>query len=339
MSHNVLVTGGAGYIGSHACKSLKKMGYCPITFDDFSQGHRYAVKWGPLVEGNLLDPESLDRAFHLHKPKAVMHFAAKALVGESVHDPALYYKNNVAGTLNLMNACVKHKVFSFIFSSTCASYGIPKRVPISEETEQKPINPYGKSKLMIEEMLKDYDRAYGLKSVFLRYFNAAGADPDGEIGENHTPESHLIPLVIQTALGKLPHISVFGVDFPTPDGSAIRDYIHVMDLAHAHILALEYLLQGGQTNFMNLGTGSGFSVLEIIKNVELYAKRFIRIRIEPRREGDPPILIADNQKAKKTLGWHPKYSDLPTIIETAWKWHSKSVSLEKNLSGYIPSAK
>ncbi len=339
MSHHVLVTGGAGYIGSHACKSLKKMGYCPITFDDFSQGHRYAVKWGPLVEGNLLDPESLDRAFHLYKPKAVMHFAAKALVGESVHDPALYYKNNVTGTLNLMNACVKHKVFSFIFSSTCASYGIPKAIPISEETEQKPINPYGKSKLMIEEMLKDYDRAYGLKSVFLRYFNAAGADPEGEIGENHTPESHLIPLVIQTSLGKLPHISVFGVDFPTPDGSAIRDYIHVCDLAHAHILALEYLLQGGQTNFMNLGTGSGFSVLEIIKNVELYAKRFIRIRIEPRREGDPPILIADNQKAKKILGWNPKYSDLSTIIETAWKWHSKTVSLEDKIASYIPTVK
>lgn len=317
----VLVTGGAGYIGSHACKSLKKMGYTPVTFDDFSQGHRYAVKWGPLVEGNLLDPESLDRAFTLYKPKAVMHFAAKALVGESVHDPSLYYKNNVVGTLNLMNACVKHKVFSFILSSTCASYGIPKAVPISEDTEQKPINPYGKSKLMIEEMLKDYDRAYGLKSVFLRYFNAAGADPEGEIGENHSPESHLIPLVIQAALGQLPHISVFGVDFPTPDGSAIRDYIHVMDLAQAHILALEYLLKGGQTNFMNLGTGSGFSVLEIIKNVELYAKRFIRIRIEPRREGDPPILIADNQKAKNILSWQPRYSDLPTIIETAWKWH------------------
>lgn len=328
----MLVTGGAGYIGSHTCKLLKKKGYNPITFDNFSQGHRYAVKWGPLVEGDLLNPESLDFAFSTYNIHAVMHFAALALVGESVREPALYYKNNVAGTLNLMNACVKHKVNSFIFSSTCATYGIPEKVPISEDTPQKPINPYGRSKLMIEEMLKDFDRAYGLKSVFLRYFNAAGADLDGEIGENHSPETHLIPLVIQAALGKLPHISVFGSDFPTPDGSAVRDYIHVLDLALAHILALEYLLGGGPTNYLNLGTGSGFSVWEIIKNVELYAKRFIRVRIEPRREGDPPLLIADNQKAKKILKWDPQYSDLTTIIESAWKWHAKEVSLEKKLS-------
>jgi UDP-arabinose 4-epimerase len=334
----ILVTGGAGYIGSHTCKLLSQSGYLPITFDNFSQGHYSFVKWGPYFEGNLCDPVALDQAFKIYKPKAVFHFAARALVSESESNPALYYKNNVLGSFNLMEACVKHGVEFFVFSSTCATYGVPKNIPLSEETVQLPINPYGRSKKMIEEMLLDFDKAYGLKSIFLRYFNAAGADLEGEIGENHAPETHLIPIVIEAALGKRSHISVFGTDFSTPDGSAVRDYIHVLDLASAHIQALKYLEKTRQTAAFNLGTGKGFSVWEIIKAVELYAGRFIKIQIENRRAGDPPILIADNKRAKEILEWSPNYSDLETILSSAWKWHEKEESRsETKISLSVPS--
>lgn len=326
----VLVTGGAGYIGSHVCKALHQKGLLPITFDNFSQGHRYAVKWGPCIEGDLLDPKSLKDAFQTYKPAAVMHFAAFALVGESVLHPSKYYRNNVFGTLNLLDACVEHDVKHMVFSSTCATYGASPVVPLSETCPQKPINPYGKSKLFVEEILSDFEKAHGLHSVKLRYFNAAGADFEGEIGENHTPETHLIPLIIQAALEQRPHISVFGTDFPTKDGSCVRDYIHVTDLAEAHLLALFWLMENSESQAVNLGTGNGYSVLEVIKAVQLYGKKLMRVHLEKRREGDPAVLIADNKKAKQILGWEPKYSDLESIIASAWKWH--------NQNGILPGA-
>ncbi len=317
----ILVTGGAGYIGSHACKLLAEKNYLPIVFDNLSQGHREAVQWGPFVEGDLLDPHSLHAAFAFYQPKAVLHFAAKALVQESIEHPERYYRNNVIGSLHLLEACVKHGVKSFVFSSSCATYGIPSRLPLSEDSPQNPINPYGKSKLIIEKMLEDFEHAYGIKSISLRYFNAAGSDFSGKIGERHHPETHLIPRAILAALDQSSPISVFGVIFPTQDGSAVRDYIHVMDLAEAHVLALEYLETHSQSVAFNLGSGQGISVWQIIKEVELYAKRFLRIRIEKPREGDPPMLVADNRKAREILGWSPRYSDITTIIDTAWKWH------------------
>ncbi len=281
------------------------------------------MKWGPYIEGDLLDKEALEKAFKRFKPIGVLHFAGKAIVSESVALPDLYYRNNTLGTLNLLETCVKFAVTTFVFSSSCATYGIPSQIPIHENAPQNPINPYGKSKLMIEEMLKDFEAAYGIKSVFLRYFNAAGADLEGEIGEDHNPETHLIPLVIESALKKLPYISVFGSNFPTLDGSAIRDYVHVQDLAEAHLLALEFLTKTPQTIAINLGTGFGFSVWDVIKEVELFAQDFLRIRIEKPRKGDPAILIADNKRAKNLLGWEPKLSNLHSIIQSAWNWHIK----------------
>ena len=321
MSQSVLVTGGAGYIGSHACKVLARAGYLPVVFDNLSRGHREAVRWGPLVEGDLADPGRLVHAIETHRVTAVMHFAAYAYVGESVADPAKYYRNNFGGSLSLIEAMRETGVGKIVFSSTCSTYGIPARSPIHETAPQLPVNPYGETKLAIERALHWYGEAYGLRSVSLRYFNAAGADPEGEIGELHEPETHLVPLVLQTALGQRPHIDIYGTDYPTADGTAIRDYIHVQDLAQAHLRALEYLLADHESTALNLGTGRGHSVREVIAAAEWVCGRTIPWREAARRPGDPPVLVADPSRATEQLGWRAHYSDLNTIIGTAFAWH------------------
>jgi UDP-glucose-4-epimerase GalE len=326
MSKSVLVAGGAGYIGSHACKALSRAGYRPVVFDNISRGHREAVRWGPLVEGDIADRSRLAAVLDEHQIFAVMHFAAYAYVGESVSDPAKYYRNNLGGTLSLLEAMREAAVDKFVFSSTCATYGTPDGIPIRETAPQLPVNPYGETKLAIERALHWYGRAYGLRSVSLRYFNAAGADPDGEIGELHAPETHLVPLVLQTALGERSHIEVYGTDYPTPDGTAIRDYIHVQDLAEAHLRALEYLLAGGETVAVNLGTGSGHSVREVVRVAEAVSGRRISCRDAPRRAGDPPVLVADPSRAAELLGWRAYVSDLETIVRTALEWHTRQAS-------------
>ncbi len=323
MSEAVLVTGGAGYIGSHACKTLARAGYRPVVFDDMSRGHRAAVRWGPLVEGELADRAKLIGALKAHHISAVVHFAAYAYVGESVTDPAIYYRNNVVGTLSLFEAMRETGVDRIVFSSTCATYGTPAGVPISETAPQLPVNPYGETKLAIERALRWYGQAYGLRWSSLRYFNAAGADPDGEIGERHDPETHLVPLVLQTALGERPQIDIYGTDYPTPDGTAIRDYIHVQDLAEAHLRALEYLAAGRQSVALNLGTGRGHSVREVIRAAEAVSGRQISCRETARRPGDPPALVADPSRAAELLGWRARLSDLETIIRTALVWQTR----------------
>lgn len=320
----ILVTGGAGYIGSHACKALGQSGYTPVAYDNLVYGHREAVRWGPLEVGDIADRGRLDAVIAQYRPAAVMHFAAYAYVGESVQEPAKYYRNNVAGTLALLEAMVDQGIRRIVFSSTCATYGVPEHVPIGEDHPQRPINPYGASKLMIERMLQDFDAAYGLRSISLRYFNAAGADPDGEIGENHDPETHLIPLALQAALGQRGALKVFGTDYPTPDGSCIRDYIHVTDLAQAHVLALEYLNDGHASAALNLGTGRGHSVLEVIEAARQVSGRDIPVRFAERRPGDPPMLTAAAHKAQALLGWQPRYTDLADILRHAWGWHSQT---------------
>ncbi|MEZ5947473.1 MAG: UDP-glucose 4-epimerase GalE [Hyphomonas sp.] len=315
----ILVVGGAGYVGSHACKSLAHAGHEPVVFDNLSTGHAHAVKWGPLVRGDILDPSQLEAAFVAHKPDAVMHFAALAYVGESVQRPDLYYRTNVGGTLNLLDCMRKNSVGRLIFSSTCATYGQPDRMPITEATPQSPINPYGWSKLMAERAISDYCAAFGLGAVALRYFNAAGADPDGEIGEEHDPETHLIPLVLQAAAGMKESIRIFGSDYPTPDGSAIRDYVHVTDLAAAHVAAVGACV-AGDLDVFNLGAEAGTSVLNIIERARRVTGRDIRAETAPRRPGDPPVLLADASKARTVLSWAPQYSGLDTILETAWAW-------------------
>ena len=318
----VLVTGGAGYIGSHACKALANAGYLPVAFDNLSHGHAWAAKWGPLAVGDILDRAALDTLFQHYEPAAVMHFAAFAYVGESVTDPAKYYRNNVAGTLTLLDAMRAAGVDRLVFSSTCATYGAPERLPIREDTPQAPINPYGASKLMVERILADFGTAYGMKSVALRYFNAAGADPEGEIGEDHDPEPHLIPLVLDVAAGRRPAITVFGEDYPTPDGTCIRDYIHVADLADAHVRALARLEGGGDMRpAYNLGTGSGVSVRQLIDTARQITGRPIAVVAGPRRAGDPPELVADAGLAGAELGWRTRSSDIGTIVRTAWDWH------------------
>ena len=323
MSQAVLVTGGAGYIGSHACKALAGAGFQPVVFDNLSRGHREAVRWGPLVEGDLADRQRLCAALIEHKVEAVMHFAAYAYVGESVTDPALYYRNNLGGTLSLLEAMREAGIGEIVFSSTCATYGIPDGVPIREDAPQRPVNPYGETKLAIERALHWYAAAYGLRSVSLRYFNAAGADPEGEIREHHEPETHLVPLVLQAALGQRPHVEIYGTDYPTPDGTAIRDYVHVCDLAIAHLRALERLRGGGGSAAVNLGTGQGHSVREVIAAAELASGRKVPARAAPRRPGDPPALVADPSLAGEILGWHPQHSDLDTIIRTSLAWHTR----------------
>ncbi len=319
----ILVVGGAGYIGSHINKELNKKGYKTIVYDNLSYGHREAVKQGQFILGDTGDREHLRLVFKNYKIDAVMHFAAFTSVGESVKDPSKYYTNNVANTLNLLNVMMEFGTKYFIFSSTAAVYGIPEKTPITEDHPLNPINPYGQSKLMVEKILKNYGTAYGLKSVALRYFNASGADPDNEIGEDHTPETHLIPLVLDAAIGKREDIKIFGTDYPTEDGTCIRDYIHVTDLADAHILALEYLMDGGESNMFNLGNGKGFSVREIIEKVREVTGIDFKATESQRREGDPPILMASPDKPQKILGWKQKHSDINVIIKTAWEWHKK----------------
>jgi len=319
--NNILVTGGAGYIGSHACKALFEAGYQPVACDNLVYGHPWAVRWGPLEQGDIADRPWLDNLIERHRPLAVMHFAAFAYVGESVQDPGRYYRNNVAGTLTLLEAARDHGILNFIFSSTCATYGLPERMPIAEDCPQIPINPYGASKLMIERMLVDFERAHGLRSICLRYFNAAGADAEGEIGEDHDPETHLIPLAIRAAQGSAPALSIMGTDYPTPDGTAVRDYIHVTDLAAAHVQALAALEAGGASDALNLGTGQGFSVQEVVKAIETASGRPVPVRAAPRRAGDPPVLVADPRRARQRLNWTPRHSALSHIVETAWRWH------------------
>ncbi|MNK75950.1 UDP-glucose 4-epimerase [compost metagenome] len=321
----ILVVGGAGYIGSHAVKELNRQGYETVTFDNLVYGHRDAVKWGAFEEGDMADETRLRELFTSHEIAAVMHFAAYAYVGESVTDPEKYYFNNVAATLNLLKVMREFGVNKFIFSSTCATYGEPQVVPIPEDHPQNPINPYGMSKLMVEKVLADYNRAYGLKSIAFRYFNAAGADPDGEIGERHDPETHLIPLVMEAILGGR-KLKIFGEDYPTADGTCIRDYIHVVDLARAHILGLERLLAGGESAVYNLGNGNGYSVKQIIETTEKVSGRKVPYDVAPRRAGDPAALIGSAGKAIAELGWKPEFADIDRIIETAWNWHRSRVA-------------
>jgi UDP-arabinose 4-epimerase len=319
----VLLVGGAGYIGSHAAKYLSRQGYLPVVYDDLSRGHREAVKWGPLEVGDIADGRRLIEVMTRHRPVAVMHFAAFAYVGESVTDPGLYYRNNVVGTLSLLDSMRAARVPIVVFSSTCATYGVPTAIPIVEENPQNPINPYGRSKLMVEQILADYGAAYGLKAVALRYFNAAGADPDGELGEDHDPETHLIPLVLEVAAGRRSFLDIYGTDYPTRDGTCVRDYIHVTDLAQAHALALRYLLGGGSSINLNLGNGTGYSVREVVAAAEAATGRKIAVSHLPRRPGDPPELVGSAQRARSLLGWLPEYGSIDSIIRTAWAWHSR----------------
>ncbi len=319
----ILVVGGAGYIGSHMVKMLLGSGHEVITFDNLSSGFRDAVLGGIFVEGDLADISALDDMFTLHQPDAVMHFASYIQVGESVQHPDKYYLNNFTNTLNLMNTMVKHGVNHFIFSSTAAVFGEPEYVPIDEEHVKNPLNPYGRSKWMVEQVLADYERAYGLKSVCLRYFNAAGADPAGLLGERHEPETHLIPLVLQTLSGKRPHISVFGRDYDTPDGTCLRDYIHIVDLCSAHLLALTKLVETGKSMRFNLGNGSGFSVQEVIAAAERVTGKKVNVVEAPRRDGDPAKLVADSTLAKTELNWNPVYPDMDSIISHAWNWEMR----------------
>ncbi|TYQ31836.1 UDP-glucose 4-epimerase GalE [Pseudanabaena sp. UWO310] len=321
----ILVTGGAGYIGSHAVKALQLSGYQVLILDSLVYGHQdiAATLDAELIIGDTNDRPLLDRLFSDHQISAVMHFAAYAYVGESVSQPDKYYRNNVVGTLSLLEAMVAANVKNFVFSSTCASYGVPQQIPITEDHPQAPINPYGATKLMVERILQDFDVAYGLKSVIFRYFNAAGADPMGEIGEDHDPETHLIPLVLQTAMGKRDAITVYGSDYPTADGTCIRDYIHVTDLADAHVLGLQYLLDGNRSEIFNLGNGNGFSVKEVIDAAKQITGKPIAVVMGDRRAGDPPALVGSSEKARKILNWQPKYADLNLILRHAWQWHQK----------------
>ena len=350
MSINILVTGGAGYIGSHVCKALAQTGFTPVVYDNLSCGPASAVKWGVLEIGDITDAARLRQVIDKYRPSAVMHFAAFAYVGESVEQPLKYYKNNVGGTLCLLNAMCDAGIDKLVFSSTCATYGLPINIPIAEDHPQQPINPYGSSKLMVERMLADLGKARGFQSIVLRYFNAAGADPDAEIGECHDPETHLIPLVLEVAAGKREHVTIYGDDYDTSDGTCIRDYIHVTDLAYAHLLALKSLRSSGDRGGperegeyaettrnppatgsvsmapfrgYNLGNGQGFSVKDVISSTEKVTGSVVPVQIGRRRPGDPPVLIGDAGKAIRELGWKPKYADLEKIIGTAWKWHQK----------------
>ena len=324
MTKTILVIGGAGYVGSHACKALAGAGYRPLVYDNLSRGHAAAVRWGRLLEADLHDRAALVEAIRAHDVAAVMHFAAFADVGEAVGDPELYYRNNIGGTLTLLTAMREAGVGAMVFSSTCAVYGVPAQVPIAESTAKAPLNPYGETKLAIERALHWYGAAYGLRYAAQRYFNAAGADPDGEIGEDHDPETHLIPRVIRAALGRGDPVEIYGTDDPTPDGTAIRDYIHVADLADAHVRALDYLDRGGDSVALNLGTGRGSSVREVIAAVERVDGRPVPRREAARRPGDPSGLVADPALARERLGWHARHSDLDTIVATALAWETRA---------------
>lgn len=323
MTRTVLVTGGAGYVGSHCCKAFAEAGWRVITLDNLTRGWRDAVRWGPLIECDIRDGARVRDLLHVHKPELVAHFAALAYVGESTSDPASYYSNNTAGTLALLEAMRATACKNLIFSSTCASYGIPQSVPIDETHPQAPINPYGWSKMIVERMLEDFGRAYDIASVSLRYFNAAGCDPSGELGERHEPETHVIPLAIEAARSLDRPFTVFGTDFPTPDGSAVRDYVHVEDLARAHLLAGEMLLTRGGTHVFNLGTGVGTSVLQLVAAVKRVTRGDLAIQYGARRAGDPPMLVASFTKAERELGWKPEKSEIDFIIETALRWRDR----------------
>ncbi|MGD1923794.1 MAG: UDP-glucose 4-epimerase GalE [Paracoccaceae bacterium] len=317
----ILVSGGAGYVGSHACKALQAVGHEPVVFDNFSTGWRGAVQFGAHVEGDLLNPEDLAKAFEAHRPEAVMHFAAFSNVGESVQKPELYWRNNVTGSLNLFTAAREAGVETVVFSSTCATYGEALGDTLTEGDPQIPVNPYGRTKLAVEHLLGDFNAAFGMRAVIFRYFNAAGADPERRIGEDHRPETHLIPLVLDAASGRREKISIFGSDYPTPDGTCIRDYIHVDDLASAHVLGLDWLLDGGAPLALNLGTGSGYSVREVIDTARRVTQTDIPVEETGRRPGDPPQLVSGSALARETLGWEPVRSDLATMIGDAWGWH------------------
>lgn len=319
----IFVVGGAGYIGSHCCKALAESGFEPIVYDNLSTGHREFVKWGQLIEGDVRDGAQLTKAIHDAHPEAVMHFAALASVGESVAHPERYYDVNVVGGLRLLEAMLANDVNKLVFSSTCAVYGEPETIPIVESTPTNPINPYGASKLTFERMLADFDVAHGLMSTRLRYFNAAGADPVGEIGEWRANETLLIPLAIRAVLGRGPSLRIFGSDYATPDGTAIRDYIHVNDLASAHVAALRHLINDGVSDTLNLGTGTGASVNEVIKTIETVTGRTVPSEPSQRRAGDPPCLVADAARANAVLGWHAERSNLANIVEDAWRWHRR----------------
>ncbi|ANK75732.1 UDP-glucose 4-epimerase GalE (plasmid) [Ensifer adhaerens] len=321
-SNKVLVVGGAGYIGSHTCLELANKGFEPVVYDNLSNGHEEFVKWGVLEKGDIRDRKRLDEVLGRHKPRAILHFAAMIEVGESVKDPVSFYDNNVIGTLTLLSAALAAGVEAFVFSSTCATYGLPESVPIDEQHRQAPINPYGRTKWVCEQALKDYGQYKGLRSVILRYFNAAGADPEGRIGEWHEPETHAIPLAIDAALGRRQSFKIFGTDYDTRDGTCVRDYIHVLDLADAHVRAVEYLLSGGDSVELNLGTGTGTTVKELLTAISEVSGREFQVDLVDRREGDSTTLVANNDKARDILGWVPKYG-LTDITRTAWNWHSR----------------
>lgn len=318
---NVLVTGGAGYIGSHACKVLKAAGYQPVTYDNLCTGWADAVKFGPFEQGDLLDRDRLDQVFAQYNPVAVMHFAALSQVGEAMREPGKYWRNNVSGSLALIEAAVHAGCMNFVFSSTCATYGDQDGVVLDENSAQAPLNSYGKSKRAIEEMLADFEASHGLKSVIFRYFNVAGADPEAEVGEFHRPETHLIPLMLDAIDGKRPALTVFGTDYDTPDGTCIRDYVHVMDLVDAHVLGLKWLEDGKESRVFNLGTGNGFSVMEVIDNSRAVTNRPVPFEVGERRAGDAVRLVSGSTRAKAELGWTPDRSNMETMIADAWRWH------------------
>lgn len=321
MTKHVLVTGGAGYVGSHACKALAKAGYTPVVYDDLRLGNRWAVRWGPLIEAALEERQALEATIRQYEVSTVMHFAAFSNVGESMTNPSIYFRNNVALTLNLLDAMVAAEVKNLVFSSTCAIYGLPEKLPLTEDTPVAPINPYGSSKAMMEDLARWYGEVHGIRTAALRYFNASGADPDGEIGEAHEPETHLVPIVVQAALGQRPFIQINGTDYDTPDGTAIRDYVHVCDLATAHVAAMELLEEGRESFALNLGTGHGLSIRQIIDAVTAAAGKAPVIKEGPRRAGDPPSLIAEPLRANEMLGWQPRLSRVEQIAETAVRWH------------------
>ena len=320
-SHYVVVTGGAGYIGSHICKSLALTGFTPVSYDDLSTGNAWAVKWGPLETGDILDADRLRTVVEAYRPVAVMHLAASALVGESVREPSLYYRNNVVGSLNVLDVCRAAGVSRLVFASSCSVYGVPRHLPVSENTAVDPLSPYGASKLMLERVLREYEAAYGLRYASLRYFNVAGADADGELGECREVETHIIPLAINAVLGQGGPFQVMGTDYPNPDGTAIRDYIHVYDVAEANLAALRHLLAGGNSVLCNLGSGKGHSVRQILDGIASVAGRAVPCVQAPRRVGDPPAVIADISTAAKQLNWSPRQSSLATLIASAWQWH------------------
>lgn len=323
---NILVVGGAGYVGSHMVKMLLVEGHRVVTFDNLSSGHRDAVSGGEFILGDLSDRPLLDTVFRLHRPDAIMHFASSIQVGESIRRPDVYYANNVSGTLTLLDAMVAHDVNHIIFSSSAAIFGEPDYLPIDEAHHTRPLSPYGRSKWMVEQILADYEQAFGLTSVCLRYFNAAGADPDGQLGERHNPETHLIPLTLQVVSGRRQELQVFGRDHDTPDGTCVRDYIHVVDLCSAHLLALRRLANGGKSGRFNLGNGTGHSVQQVIDMVEQVTRLKVRIVEAAKRAGDPACLVADSRLARNDLGWSPRYADLETIVRHAWAWEAKMAS-------------